>query len=61
VGVGRAPLLAASSGFIAYAVCALFVDNVWNRYIWLLVALVALLGRPQAGTPLPSPAEDGIR
>jgi hypothetical protein len=61
VGVGRAPLLAASSGFIAYAVCALFVDNVWNRYIWLLVALVALLGRAQAATPLPSPAEDGTR
>jgi hypothetical protein len=36
--------LAASSGFLAYAACALFVDNVWNRYVWLLVALVAILG-----------------
>lgn len=46
-----APLLAASSGFVAYAVCAAFVDNVWNRYIWVLVALVAVLEQGRADAP----------
>jgi hypothetical protein len=35
---------AAASGFLAYVVTAAFVDNVWNRYVWVLVALVAVLG-----------------
>jgi O-antigen ligase len=35
---------AAASGFLAYAVTAAFVDNIWNRYVWVLVALVAVLG-----------------
>jgi hypothetical protein len=35
---------AAASGFLGYAVTATLVDNIWNRYIWLLVALVAVLG-----------------
>jgi hypothetical protein len=36
-------LVAASTGFLAYLGCALLVDNVWNRYIWLLGALVLVL------------------
>jgi O-antigen ligase len=52
---------AAASGFLAYAVTAVFVDNIWNRYVWVLVALVAVLGTqardlaPAAG-PAPSAA-----
>lgn len=34
---------AVSAAFVAFAVTALTVNNVWNRYLWLLVALVAFL------------------
>ena len=33
------------------AVCAAVVDNVWTRYIWVLVALVAVLERRRADAP----------
>ena len=46
--------VAAASGFLAYAVCALFVDNVWNRYVWILVALVAILGTSHSARPVVS-------
>lgn len=40
-------LLALGSAFAANVVVTLFVDTIWNRYIWLLVALaVSLLIRP---------------
>lgn len=41
---GDAARRAASCGFLAYAVTAAFVDNIWNRYVWVLVAIVAVLG-----------------
>ncbi len=38
---------AVSAAFIAFVVTALTVNNIWNRYLWLLVAVVAFLGRPR--------------
>lgn len=33
-----------SAAFVAFVVTALTVNNIWNRYLWLLVAVVAFLG-----------------
>ena len=33
-----------SAGFIAFVFTALTVNNIWNRYLWLIVAAVAYLG-----------------
>lgn len=33
-----------SAGFVAFVVTALTVNNIWNRYLWLIVAVVAYLG-----------------
>lgn len=51
-------LLALGSAFAANVVVTLFVDTIWNRYIWLLVALsITLLIRPHGIEPAPvSPA-----
>jgi len=54
---GDAPRLAASSGFLAYATCALFVDNFWNRYVWLFIALVAVLGGRRRAPSAPTRAD----
>lgn len=35
---------AISAAFVAFVVTALTVNNIWNRYLWLLVAMVAFLG-----------------
>lgn len=49
-------LLAIGGAFTANMVVTLFVDTVWNRYIWLLVALsVTLVLRPN-GIEQPHPA-----
>jgi len=49
-------LLALGSAFTANVVVTLFVDTIWNRYIWLLVALtVTLLIRPN-GVDEPPPS-----
>jgi hypothetical protein len=46
-------LLAVGSGFIANVAVMFFVDTVWNRYIWLLVALVLTLQlRPDGARPI---------
>ncbi len=46
---------ALGSAFIANVAVTLFVDTIWNRYIWLLVALtVTLLIRPN-GIDEPAP------
>lgn len=53
-------LLAIGSGFTANVVVTLFVDTIWNRYIWLLVALaVSLALRPDGAEEpaLDAPAE----
>lgn len=49
-------LLALGSAFAANVAVTLFIDTVWNRYIWLLVALtLTLLIRPN-GVEAPPPA-----
>lgn len=46
--VHEVALLAIASAFAANVMVTLFVDTIWNRYIWLLVALfITLLIRPQ--------------
>lgn len=37
-----------SAAFLAFVVTALTVNNIWNRYLWLLVAVVALLHHRRA-------------
>ena len=57
-------LLALGSAFAANVVVTLFVDTIWNRYIWLLVALsVSLLMRPHGleTPPAPAPSNDDDR
>lgn len=49
---------AVSAAFLAFAVTALTVNTVWARYLWLLVALVALLRHSRApGSDFPPDAE----
>ncbi|HMQ26737.1 MAG TPA: hypothetical protein PKA98_12175 [Acidimicrobiales bacterium] len=51
-------LLAVGAGFAANVAVTLFVDTIWNRYIWLLVALVVTLAiRPHG---VDAPARDGL-
>lgn len=40
----QAVRFAVSGAFIAFVVTALTINNIWNRYLWLLVAVVAYLG-----------------
>ena len=58
--VHEVALLAIASAFAANVMVTLFVDTIWNRYIWLLVALfITLLIRPQGvGAPLISGPAD---
>lgn len=57
LAVREVALLALGSAFAANVVVTLFVDTIWNRYIWLLVALVVtLLVRPD-GAEKPGHAE----
>lgn len=59
-------LLAVGSAFAANVAVTLFVDTIWNRYIWLLVALaVTLLIRPNGPEEAPdelaaSPVDGGV-
>ena len=47
-----------SAAFIAFVVTALTVNNVWNRYLWLIVAVVAYLGaRRPPGSSWPAVPE----
>lgn len=48
LGPRDAALLIVGSGFVAHLGTTIFLEHIWDRYIWLLVALVALL-RPQSG------------
>ena len=55
-------LLALGSAFAANVVVTLFVDTIWNRYIWLLVALsISLLIRPNGVAPPPTERTRGAR
>ncbi len=63
-------LLAVGAGFTANVAVTLFVDTIWNRYIWLLVALVVTLAiRPHGVDPdsdhepeheLDGPSDDAV-
>ena len=52
-----------SAGFVAFVVTALTVNNIWNRYLWLIVAVVAYLGtsRPPGASWPADPARRGVR
>ena len=53
-------LLALGSAFAANVAVTLFVDTIWNRYIWLLVALsISLLIRPHGLEAAPASVTPG--
>lgn len=47
-----AVVLAAGAGFLAHLASTLFLEHIWDRYIWLLVAVVAVIrhARSSSGT-----------
>ncbi|MCB1014743.1 MAG: hypothetical protein KDB10_06455 [Acidimicrobiales bacterium] len=65
LGATEVALLAVGSAFAANVTVTFFVDTLWNRYIWLLVALaVSLMIRPHGveraatAAPVPAPARE---
>lgn len=55
----QAALLAVGCGFVAHLSSTLFLEHIWDRYIWLLIALVAVLREDEpaaAAAPEPSPS-----
>ena len=55
---GRAAaLLVVGAGFTAHMATTLFLEHIWDRYIWLLVALVVVL-RPSTGLFGVAPDDD---
>lgn len=52
-----------SAAFVAFVVTALTVNNIWNRYLWLIVAVVAFLGatRPPGASWPADPARQRLR
>jgi hypothetical protein len=59
LGLRSTVLVAVGAGFIAHLGSTFFLEHIWDRYIWLLVALVVVLRHPQEDeeTDSPVPAE----
>jgi O-antigen ligase len=60
----QAALLVTGAGFLTHLATTFFLEHIWDRYIWLLVALIAVL-RPDAPEPIEvadeDEDEDGVR
>ncbi|OWY63312.1 hypothetical protein B7486_53800, partial [cyanobacterium TDX16] len=57
LSAAEAGLLVAGAGFAAHLGSTLFLEHIWDRYIWLLVALVVVL-RPEPDRAESEPALD---
>lgn len=52
-------LVVVGAGFAAHVASTLFLEHIWDRYIWLLVALVVVL-RPERAALEPDPDGDAL-
>jgi hypothetical protein len=52
-------VLVAGAGYAAHVASSVFLEHIWDRYIWLLVGLVVVVGSVRDGAPAEQPEPAG--